>query len=184
MQKSFKRRGTAHVFGDDVPHDGAIMAFSFTMSRTTDPEQLIPHLFEQLDPTFKDRVKPGDFIVAGKNLGCGKAHTAGYIAMQALGLGILCESMPAAVVRATVNLALPCMTGCTGITALIASGDQIEVDFETGEVANLTRGERNRFNPIPQGARDMISRGGLNGTLIEWLKNHPEQAEPPIAAAS
>jgi 3-isopropylmalate/(R)-2-methylmalate dehydratase small subunit len=152
--------------------------------RVTDPEKLIPHLFEGYDPTLLPKIKPGDFIVAGKNLGCGKPHTGGYIAMEALGLRILCESMPGTIVRATMSLALPCMAHCEGIRDFIRDGDEIEADYETGEVVNLSTGERRNYPPIPAEAREMILRGGVKGLLKHWLETHPEMGTPLPASGA
>ena len=55
---------------------------------------MIPHLFDEVDPSLKSKLNPGDFIVAGQNFFCGKAHNQGMIAMKALGLRVLCELMP------------------------------------------------------------------------------------------
>ena len=52
MLKSLKKTGRCHVFGDSIPLDEGVMAFSFAIGRITDPAVLIPHLFEGIDPSF------------------------------------------------------------------------------------------------------------------------------------
>ena len=125
-------RGTCRKFGDDVPHDGAIMAFKFAKDRTSDLSLLIPNLFKEFDPGFADRVKPGDIILAGRNFGKGKAHFGGYIAMRGLGLGVLCESMPFLNFRAAISCGTLIATDCVGISQAADEGDDIEADFLTG----------------------------------------------------
>jgi 3-isopropylmalate/(R)-2-methylmalate dehydratase small subunit len=178
MRDGWRTRGTAHVLGDNVEHDGPIIPLNLIMGRVTDPDKLIPHLFEALDPSLLPKLKSGDFIVAGKNFGCGKPHINGYIAMEALGLRVLCESMPGAIVRATMSIALPCLYRCDDITQFVGSGDEIEVDYQTGEVINLSSGEARRYPPVQEEAQTMLLHGGVKGLLAYWLKTHPELGAP------
>lgn len=178
MRGGWLTRGRAHVLGHDVPHDGGIMPVSIVAARITEPAELIPHLFRDIDPGLAGRLQPGDFIVAGRNFGAGKPHTSGYLAMASLGLRVLCETAPSAVVRATLNFGLPCMYRCAGITSLVADGDEIEVDCAAGRVENLTRPALREFEPISGDARRMLERGGLNGLLRSWLAAHPELGTP------
>ena len=181
MQGGWLSRGRAHVLGHDLPHDGGIMPVAIVSARLAEPAELIPHLFRDIDPGLAGRLKPGDFIVAGRNFGAGKPHTSGYLALASLGLRVLCESAPSAVVRATLNLGLPLMHRCAGIAGLVSDGDEIEVDCATGRVENLTRPAVHRFEPISEEARRMLEQGGLNGLLARWLAAHPELAMPYAA---
>jgi len=179
MRDGWRTRGTAHVFGDDIVHDGMIIPVRVVGARVTDPAELATHLFSEHRPAFRDRVKPGDFVVGGRNFGCGKPHTGGYIGMEGLGLRLLCESMPGAIVRATMNLALPCMPNCAGITGFVQDGDAIEVDFETGAVINHRSGESRTYPAPAPRVREMIRRGGLRGSLVQYLAEHPDLAVAP-----
>ena len=176
LEGGWKTRGKAHVLGDNVPHDGGVIRFDLVTARVQDPAQLIPHLFDEIDPTLKERVKPGDFIVAGKNFFCGKAHNQGMIAMKALGLRVLCESMPFRSFRAATGVALPCMIHCEGITGWIANGDEIEADFASGFVTNLKSGRSAQYPGIPPAIKSIIEEGGMRGMLAAWLRDHPELA--------
>ena len=178
MTIEWRTRGTAHVLGDNVPHDGGIMARQVVGARVTDPAQLIPHLFEEAVPGFMANVKSGDFIIAGRNFGCGKPHTSGYIALQAFGLRVVCESAPMLVARSMMNLGLPCLQPCAGVTKVIRSGDDIEVDYETGRIVNLTAGTQHEYRPLDPHVREVIRCGGLRGALVHWLEEHPELREP------
>lgn len=178
-QASLVRRGCAHLFGDDVPLDDGIMAFRFAIERVVDPDALIPHLFEQVDPAFASSVKRGDLVLAGANFGWGKPHVQGYIAMAALGLSILCVSMPHKALRRAVAAGLPVITGIADPRQLAQAGDEIEVDFGVGLLRNLTRQTETSVPPMPAILREIVSAGGAEGALAAWLRDHPEQALAP-----
>jgi len=176
---SLVRRGFCHVFGDHIPLDEGVIAFRFAIQRVTDPKELIPHLFETLDPDFVRRVKPGDFVIAGRDFACGKTHVQGFIAMTALGMSVLCESMPYKPLRRAVGEGLPVLAGCRGATEFARTGDEIEVDFTTGAARNVTRGTQTQFPAMPAILRDLAMNGGMRGVLTQWLREHPEQAAEP-----
>jgi len=182
LEGGWKTRGNCHVLGDNVPHDGGVIRFDLVTSRVQDPAQLIPHLFDEIDPTLKERVKPGDFIVAGKNFFCGKAHNQGMIAMKALGLRVLCESMPFRSFRAATGVALPCLIHCEGIAGWIATGDEIEADFDTGVVTDLKTGRSEQYPSLPPEIKSILEEGGMRGMLAAWLRDHPQLGQAPAEA--
>ena len=178
MSEPWRSRGKAHVFGDDIVHDGFIVPVRVIGARITDPAVLATHLFEESRPALREMALPGDFIVGGRNFGSGKPHTAGYIAMQAKGLRVLCESMPLVIIRATMNLGLPVLSDCPGLTQHVQDGDDIEVDYASGTVINHTRGTTCQYAPLSERVREMIDAGGLRGSLAQYLQDHPELGQP------
>jgi 3-isopropylmalate/(R)-2-methylmalate dehydratase small subunit len=164
----WRYRGRCHRFGDNIEHDAQMISFDFVIRRVMDPQVLIPHLFETTRPDFHRSVKAGDIVVAGRNFGKGKAHIQAYIAMKALGLALACESMPYNTYRALIGLGFTFMTGCTGLTALVDDGDEIEVDFSTGVFTNHTQGPQHQFKPLPERALEIIRLGGTHGVLSNW----------------
>ena len=178
------QRGRCHVFGDGIPLDEGVMAFKFAIGRITDPEQLSPHLFEGIDPTFAARVRPGDFVLAGRDFGCGKPHIQGFIAMAALGMGVLCTSMPYKAMRGAISKGLPVLTGCEHVNGFAQSGDDIEVNFASGKAINHTQGKQVQFPPMPAVLQDIIAHGGAQGQLAAWLKAHPAQSAPAGAPSA
>lgn len=172
-------RGRAHVFGNDIPLDDGLIPFSLAIGRVTDAEKLIPHLFEDVSPGFSDRVKAGDIVVAGTDFACGKPHAQGFIALQALGVGVVCETMPFNSIRAGVSSGLAFMTGCEDVADLFTDGDEIEVDFATGRVTNHTRATHRDYAPLDPSLRDVIAAGGSRGLLRKWWadKNAAKTAE-------
>ena len=131
-------KGRCYKLGHDVPHPGGVIPNRLITAREMDPQKLIPHLFEETDPGFHERAKAGDIIVAGRNFGMGP-KVNGYIAMQALGLGIVCESMPFLAYRAAIGCGVLVLTDCFNVTELCDTGDELEVDFQTGQFVNHTR---------------------------------------------
>ena len=92
----------------------------------------------------------------------------GYIAMQALGLGLVCESMPFLAYREAVGVGLPVLNGCTGVLDACETGDELEVDFSTGRVSNLSRQTSNQYPPVPPALREIIALGGTTAWLRQW----------------
>ncbi len=167
---SWVLRGRCTLLGDDVPHADGVIPQRFITDRETDPAVLMPHLFELTDPGYASRCQRGDLIVAGRNFGVGQKST-GYIAMQALGLGLLCVSMPTQGYRGAINAGLPVLANCPGVTEMCNTGDDIEVDFSTGRFTNFTNSATAHFTPVPESLRDLVALGGGEAWLKAWWRN-------------
>ncbi len=183
------KRGTCHVFGDNIPLDEGFIPFELAIQRVTDPQKLIPHLFETLSPGFSSRVRAGDIVIAGSEFGCGKPHVQGFIALQALGMGVVCVSMPFKNLRRAVAKGLPVIVGAPPPQAFASAGDELEIDFATGLGTNHTRGAPIRLPAMPPILLDIVQKGGMDALLKSWLADHPEQRrseadEPAIEAMS
>lgn len=160
-------RGRCYKLGDNIPHPGGVIPAYFVTARETDPAVLIPHLFEETDPGFSTRCNPGDLIITGRNFGMGVKGT-GYIAMSALGLGLLCESMSVSAYREAISTGLRVLSPCAGISALCETGDDVEADFKSGVFVNHTRKVEHAFPPIPEGLLDLVEKGGNIPWLADW----------------
>jgi 3-isopropylmalate/(R)-2-methylmalate dehydratase small subunit len=160
-------KGRCYKLGHDVPHPGGVIPNRLIVAREMDPQKLIPHLFEETDPGFHTHVKSGDIIVTGRNFGMGPKSN-GYIAMQALGLGLVCESMPFLAYRAAVGAGMLVLTDCIGATDLCDTGDELEVDFQNGFFVNHTRGITREYPPLPDALREIVEVGGNAGWLKQW----------------
>lgn len=160
-------RGSCYLLGDDIPHADGVIPQQFIIDRETDPDVLKHHLFELTDPGFVSRCKPGDIIVAGRNFGVGQKST-GYIAMKALGLGLICDSIPTQGYRGAIYAGLRVLAHCRGVTSMCSSGDDIEVNFSSGLFTNHTRGLKEIWRPMPESLQDLISTGGGEAWLSNW----------------
>ena len=148
MMATWRYGGRAYVLGHDVPHDNAMMAFEFIISRVMDPAELIPHLFASVRPGLAQKLKSGDLIVGGRNFAKGKAHVQAFVALKALGVGVMCESMPYNTYRALIGQGIPFLNGCVGIVDAVGEGDEVEADLVTGVLKNVTRGTEHRYSPL------------------------------------
>jgi 3-isopropylmalate/(R)-2-methylmalate dehydratase small subunit len=160
-------RGRCYCLGHDVPHMGGVVPMRVVSEMRFDPADIVPHLFEETDPGFHERCRPGDLIVTGRNFGMGP-KMQGYIAMKALGLGLVCESMPFLAYREAIGLGLPVLTDCTDVTKVCETGDDIEVDYSVGLLVNHTRGTSYQYPPVPQALRELVEIGGTSAWLKAW----------------
>lgn len=153
-------RGRCWKFGDNVGIDGDMMPLEFALKRELDPKVLKPHFMCGLDPEFPKKVQPGDLIVAGRRFGQGNPHIQGFIGLRAHGLGLVAESIPRGSFRNAINAGVPFLTQCAGVTQRVESGDDIEVDFQTGRFVNHTRGATLEFAPLDRQLLEIIALGG------------------------
>ena len=163
-------KGRCYKLGHDVPHAGGVVPNRIIIGRHFDPQEIIPHLFAETDAGFHTRCQPGDIIVTGRNFGMGPKMN-GYIAMQALGLGLVCESMPFLGYRAAIGCGVKVMSDCVNVLDICNNGDQLEVDFRNGFFINHTMNIRREYPPIPDGLIETVALGGNSGWLRNWWSN-------------
>jgi 3-isopropylmalate/(R)-2-methylmalate dehydratase small subunit len=150
-------KGTAHKFGDDISTD-LITPGRYFHLRTNLPE-LAKHTLEDADPDFVKNLKPGDFVVAGKNFGLGSSREHAAIVIKLSGTSaVLATSFARIFFRNAINQGLSAVVCDTG---KISAGDELEVDVEKGEVRNLTTGETITARPLPAAMLNILKDGGL-----------------------
>lgn len=150
--------GRIFKYGDNVDTDVIIPA---RYLNTTDEKELASHCMEDIDAGFVDNVKPGDIIVANKNFGCGSSREHAPIAIKAAGIScVIAESFARIFYRNAINIGLPIME-CEEAAREIRSNDELEVDFSTGVIRNLSSGKEYRSQPFPAFIQDIIESGGL-----------------------
>jgi 3-isopropylmalate/(R)-2-methylmalate dehydratase small subunit len=156
-------RGRVWRFGDDVDTDAIIPARHLT---TSDPLELARHVMEDADRNFPQKVRPGDFIVAGKNFGCGSSREHAPIAIKAAGIqAVVAKSFARIFYRNAFNIGLPIFESAEACEK-IREGDTIEIDADSGLIRNLTTAAQYQAKPIPPFMQELITAGGL----IEWTK--------------
>jgi 3-isopropylmalate/(R)-2-methylmalate dehydratase small subunit len=155
----------AWLFGDNLDTDaiapGRYMKFGI--------EEIARHCLEGVDPTFARGVQPGDLLVAGKNLGAGSSREQAPEALKHLGVAALvAESFAGLFYRNAINLGLPAVV-CAQARR-IRPGDRLTIDFERGEISNLTTGERLACEPVPAFLMQIVRDGGLLPHLEKRLR--------------
>ena len=151
MGKTFK-------YGENVDTDVIIPARHLV---TSDPMELAKHCMEDIDATFAQRVQPGDIIVAGKNFGCGSSREHAPIAIKASGINcVIAPTFARIFYRNAFNTGLPILE-CQEASEKIQAGDEVEVDFDTGLIRNITRGESYQAQPFPEFIKKIIDKDGL-----------------------
>lgn len=134
---------------------------------TADPKELAKHCMEDIDIHFTERVKPGDIIVGGPNFGCGSSREHAPIAIKASGIScVIAPSFARIFYRNAINMGLAIMESAEASEA-IKDGDEVEVNFETGEIRDLTSGESFVAKPFPEFIRKIIEADGLVGYIAK-----------------
>jgi len=155
-------RGKTFKYGANVDTDVIIPA---RYLNTADPAELARHCMEDLDKTFVERVRPGDIIVAGPNFGCGSSREHAPVAIKASGIScVIAPSFARIFYRNAINMGLPIME-CAEASAAVRDGDELEVDFDTGIINDLTSGQKFQAKPFPDFIRKIIAADGLVGYI-------------------
>ena len=162
-------KGKCWKFGDNLGIDGDVMPLRFALERELDPEVLKPHLMAGVDPDFPNKISPGDIIVAGKRFGQGNPHIQGFLGIMGHGLGLIAESIPRGSFRNAINAGLPFLTGCDSVSGDVDTGDDLEVNFQTGEFRNHSRGVARQFQPLDAQLQAIIEAGGWAPNLEKRL---------------
>lgn len=157
-----KAHGTVHKYGDNVDTDVIIPA---RYLNTSDHKELASHCMEDIDKDFVKNVKDGDIIVANMNFGCGSSREHAPIAIKASGIGCVIASTFARIFyRNSINIGLPILE-CDEAAKDIDNGNEVEIDFDTGIITNVTKNKTYQAQPFPDFIKEIINKGGLLNSL-------------------
>ncbi|MGN1135526.1 MAG: 3-isopropylmalate dehydratase small subunit [Oscillospiraceae bacterium] len=157
-----KASGYVHKYGDNVDTDVIIPA---RYLNSPDAKELAQHCMEDIDKDFVKNVKQGDIIVAAENFGCGSSREHAPISIKASGVSCVIASTFARIFyRNAINVGLPILE-CKEASQKIKKGDKVEIDFDTGTITNVTKGETYRAEPFPEFIQNIINKGGLLNSI-------------------
>ena len=159
-----KANGKVFKYQDNVDTDVIIPARYLNSS---DPKELAAHCMEDIDKDFVKNVKEGDLIVANKNFGCGSSREHAPIAIKAAGVScVIAETFARIFYRNAINIGLPIIE-CPEAAQGIEAGDEVEVDFDTGVITNVTKGTSYQGQPFPEFMQKIIQSEGL----VNYINN-------------
>lgn len=159
-------KALGHVFkyGDNVDTDVIIPA---RYLNSFDAQELASHAMVDIDPDFVKNVKKGDLIVANKNFGCGSSREHAPIAIKAAGVScVIAETFARIFYRNAINIGLPIIE-CPEASKGIEAGDEVEVDFDSGMIYNLTRNTQFKGQAFPEFMQKIIAAEGL----VNYINN-------------
>lgn len=157
-------KGTVFKYGDNIDTDVIIPARYLNSS---DPAELASHCMEDIDKEFIRRVKKGDIIVAEKNFGCGSSREHAPIAIKAAGVScVIAETFARIFYRNAINIGLPIIE-CPEAAAAIEAGDEVEVDFDTGTITDVTKKTSYQGQAFPEFMQRIIDAEGL----VNYINN-------------
>ena len=133
---------------------------------TTDKAELGRIAFIEHRPEYAQGVRPGDFVVAGRNFGCGSSRETAVYALKANGISaIVAKSYACIFYRNCIN---------NGVMALVAPAEFVEaaldgddLSIEGGRLVNRTR---NRS--VPVSLPPLMIRLREFGGILNFLKTH------------
>ena len=158
-----KFQGEVWKFGDNVDTDLIIPARFLNAS---DKHELAKNCFADIRVGFMDMITPGDIIVAGKNFGAGSSREHAPLAIKGVGISaIIAESFARIFYRNAFNIGLPIVESMEA-AHLVEEGQEISIDFSTGDIENRDTGKRFLAKPLPDFMRQIVEAGGL----VKYIK--------------
>jgi 3-isopropylmalate/(R)-2-methylmalate dehydratase small subunit len=128
-----------------------------------DHKELGKHAMEGIDPNFSEKIREGDFLLTGKNFGCGSSREHAPIALHQVGIrAILSPSFARIFYRNAVDggYLLPIEIE-PNLIEKISANDEIEIDLDNNSIMNLTTNEKYEIKPFPEIIGKIVKAGGL-----------------------
>lgn len=157
-----KAKGFVHKYGDNVDTDVIIPA---RYLNTANHKELASHCMEDIDKDFVGKVKAGDIMVGGENFGCGSSREHAPIAIKESGIScVIASSFARIFYRNSINIGLAILE-CDEASKKISAGDEVEVDFDSGIIKNITKNESYKAEPFPEFIKNIINSNGLLNSI-------------------
>ncbi|MBR0307212.1 MAG: 3-isopropylmalate dehydratase small subunit [Lachnospiraceae bacterium] len=151
-------KGRVYKYGDNVDTDVIIPARYLNI---TDGMELAKHCMEDIDKEFIKTVRKGDIMVAQKNFGCGSSREHAPLVIKCAGVScVIAETFARIFYRNAINIGLPIIE-CAEAANAIEAGDEVEIDFDSGMIHNITKNEDYKGQAFPPFMQKIISAGGL-----------------------
>ena len=151
-------RGSVFKYGDNIDTDVIIPA---RYLNTQNARELADHCMEDIDKAFITRVQAGDIMVGGENFGCGSSREHAPLAIKTAGIAcVIAASFARIFYRNAINIGLPIIE-CPKAAAEIEDGDEVEVNFDTGVITDLTKGTTYQGQAFPEFMQRIIDAEGL-----------------------
>lgn len=163
-----KAKGSVLKYGDNVDTDVIIPA---RYLNSYDAKELASHAMVDIDPTFVERLNPGDIVVGGKNFGCGSSREHAPLALKTAGVScVIAKSFARIFYRNSINIGFAILE-CEEAAGDIDEGNQVEIDFDKGIIYNLTKNHQYKAEPFPEFMQKIIASGGLVEYVNDNKKN-------------
>lgn len=156
--------GSVFKYPDNVDTDVIIPA---RYLNTPNAQELATHCMEDIDKNFVHAVKAGDVMVGGFNFGCGSSREHAPMVIKESGIScVIAKTFARIFYRNAINIGLPILE-CEAAANGIDAGDEVEVDFDTGVITDVTKGESWQAAAFPPFIQNIIKAGGLLKSLKE-----------------
>jgi len=150
--------------GDNVATDEILPSQYMTL---TDIKELAKHVLEHSIPGFAGKIKNGDILIAGTNMGYGSSREHAPLSLKGAGIGfVVAKSFSRLFYRNCINIGLPVIT-CTEAVDQSDDGDMLTVDLLNGTISNDTKSKIFKFESFPEFLLDYLLKGGLINSLNE-----------------
>ena len=152
--------GKLFRFHNDVDTD-QIIASQYLLFPTID--EMKTYTFESLDPDFSKKAKPGDFVVACENFGCGSSREQAPAVLKALGIkAVIAKSFARIFYRNAINIGLPVIV-CKDLYDHVQDQDEMELNLEDGTI--VSGGHTFTCTKLPAKMQSILDQGGLIASL-------------------
>ena len=154
-------RGKVHKYNKDNIDTDVIIPGPYL--KIHDHKELGKHAMEGLDPNFSQKIDEGDFLLTGKNFGCGSSREHAPIALHQVGIrAILSPSFARIFYRNAVDggYLLPIEID-SAVIDKISDNDELEIDLDNNRIVDLTSSEVFKIKPFPEIISKIVKAGGL-----------------------
>jgi 3-isopropylmalate/(R)-2-methylmalate dehydratase small subunit len=174
--------GRCWKLGDDISSDELISTqhvFEY------DPQELRKHVLEERLPQLAVQAQAGDILLAGKRFAHGSQHTHPFLAMKAIGVGLMAEQLLRPPFRLAIYSGVPLLEITQAVQDMMGNGDQLRVDFKTGDITNLTQKTHANVKPLPDFLIQIVQAGGglgyMRTTQTDSSQPDPNKKSPKEA---
>lgn len=170
-------RGRAWFMDRNNLNTDGIYAGKHTYNDSLTPAQMAEFIFENYDPEFRAKAKPGDVVVGGLNFGTGSSREQAATALKHAGMPcVIAASFSETYKRNAFNNGFVCFE-CPDLVAHLRRSPSAEKSRLCGEIeidyrASVLKvdGKAFHFPPLSPVAQELVVAGGAESVVAARLK--------------